>query len=155
MRLMSSKRKRSTSSEAGFTVLETAIASIVMMIVGLGAAGGFAYAIRYNSGAADRAASMAVAQSTVEKLRVVSFTDSSLTAGTYTATVSDSGGRSYTVTTTITNTTVSGKITLKKIAVQVVPVNTSGPLNTTTTGYYGSVMLLTERCNPVSGTNIL
>lgn len=155
MRLMSSKRKRSTSSEAGFTVLETAIASIVMMIVGLGAAGGFAYAIRYNSGAADRAASMAVAQSTVEKLRVVSFTDSSLTAGTYTATVSDSGGRSYTVTTTITNTTVSGKITLKKIAVQVVPVNTSGPLNTTTTGYYGSVMLLAERCTPVAGTNLL
>jgi Tfp pilus assembly protein PilV len=155
MKLMSSKRKRSTSSEAGFTVLETAIASIVMMIVGLGAAGGFAYAIRYNSGASDRAASMSVAQMTMEKLRVASFTDSSLTAGTYTATVSDSGGRGYTVTTTITNTTVSGKITLKKIAVQVVPVNTTGPLNTTTTGYYGSVMLFAERCSPVAGTNIL
>lgn len=156
MKLMNSKRKRSTSGEAGFTVLETAIASIVMMIVGLGAAGGFAYAIRYNSGASDRAASMSVAQSAVEKLRVVSFTDSSLTAGTYTATVSDSGGRSYTLTTTITNTTnASGKITLKKIAVQVVPVNTSGVLNTTTTGYYGSVMLLAERCSPVAGTNIL
>jgi Tfp pilus assembly protein PilV len=156
MKLMSSKRKRSTNGEAGFTVLETAIASIIMMIVGLGAAGGFAYAIRYNSGAADRAASMSVAQVTMEKLRVASFTDSSLTAGTYTATVSDSGGRSYTATTTITNTTnASGKITLKKIAVQVVPVNTSGPLNTTTTGYYGSVMLLAERCSPVTGTNLL
>lgn len=156
MKLMSSKRKRSTSGEAGFTVLETAIASIVMMIVGLGAAGGFAYAIRYNSGAADRAASMAVAQTTIEKLRVVSFTDSSLTAGTTTATVSDGGGRNYTVTTTITNTTSStGKILLKKIAVQVVPAITSGPLNTTTTGYYGSVMLFTERCTPVAGTNLL
>jgi len=99
---------------------------------------------------------MSVAQTAIEKLRVASFTDSALTAGTYTATVSDSGGRSYTVTTTITNTTnSSGKITLKKIAVQVVPVNTSGPLNTTATGYYGSVMLLTERSSPTAGTNLL
>jgi Tfp pilus assembly protein PilV len=154
MKLSKTKRDSSAKGEKGFSLLETAIASVVMMVVGLGAAGGFAYAIRYNSGAADRAASVSVAQSALEKLRMVSFTDSSLTAGTTTATVSDSAGRNYTLTTTITNTTVSGKITLKKIAVQVVPVNTSGPLNTTN-NYYGSVMLIAERCSPIAGTNLL
>ena len=154
MRLSTTKRDSSSKGEKGFSLLETAIASVVMMVVGLGAAGGFAYAIRYNSGAADRAASVSVAQSALEKLRMVSFTDSSLTAGTTTATVSDSAGRNYTLTTTITNTTVSGKITLKKIAVQVVPVNTSGPLNTVN-NYYGSVMLIAERCSPIAGTNLL
>ena len=154
MKLSKTKRDSSSKGEKGFSLLETAIASVVMMVVGLGAAGGFAYAIRYNSGAADRAASVSVAQSALEKLRMVSFTDSSLTAGTTTATVSDSAGRNYTLTTTITNTTVSGKITLKKIAVQVVPVNTSGPLNTVN-NYYGSVMLIAERCSPIAGTNLL
>jgi Tfp pilus assembly protein PilV len=154
MKLSKTKRDSSAKGEKGFSLLETAIASVVMMVVGLGAAGGFAYAIRYNSGAADRAASVSVAQAALEKLRMVSFTDSSLTAGTTTATVSDSAGRNYTLTTTITNTTVSGKITLKKIAVQVVPVNTSGPLNTAN-NYYGSVMLIAERCSPIAGTNLL
>ena len=148
------KRNSAVKSERGFTVLETAIALVVMMIVGLAAAGGFAFAIRYNSAASDRAASVAVAQSALEKLRAVSFTDSSLAAATTTATVADSAGRTYTLTTTITDTVVSGKTTIKKIAVQAVPVNTSGPLNTTTTGYYGSVMLFSERCNPLVGTNI-
>jgi Tfp pilus assembly protein PilV len=154
MKLTKTKKDSLSKGEKGFSLLETAIASVVMMVVGLGAAGGFAYAIRYNSGAADRAASVSVAQSALEKLRMVSFTDSSLTAGTTTATVSDSAGRNYTLTTTITDTTVNGKITLKKIAVQVVPVNTSGPLNTVN-NYYGSVMLIAERCSPLAGTNLL
>ena len=154
MKLTKTKKDSLSKGEKGFSLLETAIASVVMMVVGLGAAGGFAYAIRYNSGAADRAASVSVAQSALEKLRMVSFTDSSLTAGTTTATVSDSAGRNYTLTTTITDTTVNGKITLKKIAVQVVPVNTSGPLNTVN-NYYGSVMMIAERCSPLAGTNLL
>ncbi len=154
MKFRNTKRDSAKHGEKGFSLLETAIASVVMMVVGLGAAGGFTFAIRYNSGAADRAAGMAIAQTTLEKLRMVSFTDSSLTAGTTTATVSDSAGRAYIVTTTITNTVVNSKITLKKIAVQVVPVSTFGPLNTTTSSYYGSVMLIAERCSPIAGTNI-
>jgi Tfp pilus assembly protein PilV len=155
MNFSKTKRVSTASNEAGFSLLEIAIACLIMMVVGLGAAGGFAFAIRYNSGAADRAASMAVAQTTIEKLRMAGFTDTSLSAGTTTTTVADSAGRSYTSITTITDTVVSGKITLKKIAVQVVPVNTSGPLNTTSTGYYSSVMLVTERCSPIAGTNLL
>ena len=67
MKLSKTKRDPSSKGEKGFSLLETAIASVVMMVVGLGAAGGFAYAIRYNSGAADRAASVSVAQSALEK----------------------------------------------------------------------------------------
>jgi Tfp pilus assembly protein PilV len=153
------KRKKTgqdfpVKGERGFSLLETAIAMVIMMVVGLGAAGGFAFAIRYNSGAADRAAAMTIAQTKLEKLRIVSFSDSSLTAGTTTATISDSAARAYTLTTTITDTVVSGKITLKKIAVQVVPVNSAGPINTTASSYYGSVMLVAERCSPVVGTNL-
>lgn len=154
MRFLKTKHDSARRGEKGFSLLEAAIASVVMMVVGLGAAGGFAFAIRYNSGAADRAAAMAVAQTKLEKLRIVNFTDSSLTAGTNTATFSDSAGRAYSVTTTITDTVVNSKITMKKIAVQAVPVSTVGPLNTTASSYYGSVMLVAERCSPIVGTNI-
>jgi Tfp pilus assembly protein PilV len=149
MKFKRSKRESARRGERGFSLLETAMASVVMMIVGLGAAGGFAFAIRYNSGAADRAAAMAIAQTTVEKFRTAAFTDSSLNAGTTTATVSDSIGRSYTVTTTVTNSST----TLKRIAVQVVPVVNFGPFNSTATSYYGAVMLIAERCSPSTGAN--
>ena len=154
MRVRTNNGTASDNPEHGFSLLETAIATVVLMIVGLGAAGAFAYVIRYNSGSADRAASMAIAQATIEKLRNVSFTDSSMNAGETNLLVSDSAGRGYNVKTTITNTTVSGKVTLKKIAVQVVPVNDSSGLNAIANSYYSSVMLVAERCTPVPGTNL-
>jgi len=149
------EKNSSVQSEGGFTMLEIVIALVMMMIVGLGAAGAFIFAIRYNSAASDRAASTAIAQSAMEKLRAVSFTDSSLAAATTTTTVSDGAGRTYTLTKTVADALiVSGKTTLKSITVKVTPVNAGGPLNTTTNGYYGSVMLFSERSNPLVGTNI-
>ena len=149
------KRNSSAKSEGGFTMLEIVIALVIMMIVGLGAAGGFIFAIRYNSAASDRAASVAIAQSALEKFRALPFSDSGLAAATTTTTVSDGAGRTYTLTTTIADALiVSGKTTLKSISVVVTPVNTNGPLNTTTNGYYGSVKLFSERSNPLVGTNI-
>lgn len=154
MRLPRTKRI-STRSQCGFTVLETSIALVVMMIVGLAAAGGFVFAIRYNAGASERAGSMSIAQAAMEKFRVVAFTDSSLNAGTTTTTVTDSVGRTYTLTTTVADKyIVSGKTTLKSITIQVTPVSTNGPLNTTSYDYYGSVKILTERSNPLVGTNL-
>jgi Tfp pilus assembly protein PilV len=147
------QQNSSVKSEGGFTMLEIVIALVIMMIVGLAAAGGFVFAVRYNSAASDRAASMAIAQSALEKLRALPFTDSSLAAATTTTTVSDGAGRTYTLTTTITDTVVSGKTTLKQISVKAAAVNANA-LNNTATGYYGSVMLFTERCNPQVGTNI-
>jgi Tfp pilus assembly protein PilV len=158
---MRSANQRQPTNERGFTVFETAIALVVMTVVGLGAAGGFVYAIRYNAGAADRNGSMSLAQAAMEKLRAVPFYDSALNAATTTTTVNmtDTSGnviRSYSVTTTIADKTiVSGKTTIKSITIQVAPVNAggTGTLNTGT-DYYGAVKLYTERSNPAIGTNL-
>ena len=143
--------------QEGFTIFETAMALVVMTVVGLAAAGAFVYAIRYNAGAADRAGSMFIAQTAMEKFRAIPFADASLTAGTTTATITDSVGRTYSVNTTVADKIiVSGKTTLKSITIQVAPVNANGTgtLNTTTYDYYGSVKLYTERSNPAIGTNL-
>ena len=160
---MMSARQHHPKNEKGFTVFETAIALVVMTVVGLAAAGGFVYAIRYNAGAADRNGSMSIAQTAMEKLRAVPFYDSSLNAGVTTTTVNmtDTNNnviRSYSVTSTIANKLVdaSGKTTIKSIVIEVVPVNASGTgtLNQNNLDFYGSVKLYTERSNPWMGANI-
>lgn len=108
--------------ERGFTLMETATALLVMMIGGLGICGVFAYAIKNNTGSRDRAASIAVAQQQMERFRSLLFTDAALTASTSTATV-ESAGRTYTVRTTITDTTSS----LKTITIEVTPLLSSAP----------------------------
>src|SRR5438876_9192391 len=114
MKVPTIKKNSSAKGEAGFTMIEIVIALVIIMIVGLAAVGGFAFAIRYNSAASDRASSIAIAQSALEKLRALPFTDSSLIAGTTTTTVSDGAGRTYTLTTTIADPlVVSGKTTVK------------------------------------------
>ena len=150
----SANKKVPIKSEQGFTLLEIVIALVIMMVVGLAAVGGFAFAIRYNSAASDRAASVSIANSAIEKFRALPFTDAALTAGTTTTTVSDGAGRTYTLSITVADAiVVSGKTTLKSITVVVTPVNSSGPFNSNSNGYYGSVKLFTERCNPLVGTN--
>lgn len=108
--------------ERGFTLIETATALLVMMIGGLGICAVFAYAIKNNTGSRDRAASIAVAQQEMERFRSLTFIDPALTASTSTKTV-QSAGRTYTVKTTITDTTSS----LKTIAIEVTPLLSSDP----------------------------
>lgn len=55
--------------EHGFTLLETVIALLVMMVAGLGALSLFTYSVNYNAGASDRARAFAVAQRRMEVLR--------------------------------------------------------------------------------------
>jgi Tfp pilus assembly protein PilV len=62
----------------GFTLIETTVAMLVMMIVGLGASSLFLYAARYNSGGTQRSTAMAIAQQRVEALRGTDFTDARL-----------------------------------------------------------------------------
>jgi Tfp pilus assembly protein PilV len=130
--------------EHGFTILETAIAMVIMMVAVLASASLFAYSIQNNSGANDRELAMAVAQQQMEQLRNVSFTDSSLTA-TATAGVTTTitrAGRQYTVVTTITNSnTVNGQPTMKTIRIQVTPTGSA----------LGSVSLLTQRATLLDG----
>jgi Tfp pilus assembly protein PilV len=120
---MTVRVKRENRSERGFTMIETMISLVLMMIVSLGAASLFMFSIRNNSGAADRAASLAVAQQRMERLRSAEFTDASLNSGTTDTTVT-AAGRRYGVQTTICNTSAcGGSATLKRITVQVTPLD--------------------------------
>ena len=73
------------SNEKGFTLIETAIAMLVMLVVGLGASSLFLYSLRYNSGGTDRALALAVAQQRLEGLRGKDFNDAELTPCTTTS----------------------------------------------------------------------
>jgi type II secretory pathway pseudopilin PulG len=68
----------------GFTLIETTVAMLVMMVVGLSATSLFLYSVRYNSGASQRSTAMAVAQQRLEVLRGVHFSDARLDFGTHT-----------------------------------------------------------------------
>ena len=110
--------------EKGFTLIETASALLVMMIGGLGICAVFAYAIKNNTGSRDRALALAVAQQEMERYRHMTFVDAGLTAqAATTKTVTSEDSRTYTVRTTITDTTAS----LKTIKIEVTPLLSSDP----------------------------
>jgi Tfp pilus assembly protein PilV len=151
------------SPERGFTLAETAIALAILMIASVGVLSLFTYAIQYNTGAKDRELSMAVAQKRVEWLRSIPFdsttralayhypdaTDSS-TGGLASGTVTDtmvSGGRSYTVVTTIANDggVASNVSTSKTITIQVTPAGANTAM--------GRVTLVTRRTTLLMGSN--
>jgi Tfp pilus assembly protein PilV len=121
--------KHARTREAGFTLMETTIALVLLMIVGLGAASLFTYSIYNNSAGSDRATALAVAQQAMEQLRNTDFnlttTDASLAAGTYTQTGVIRDGREFTVVKIIdddpatTAVDVNTATTLKKITVSV------------------------------------
>jgi Tfp pilus assembly protein PilV len=98
--------QREHDYERGFTLLETAIAFTIMLVVGLAATSLFLYANSYNSGATDRALAMAVAKQQMEQLRNVQFDDALLTVPSGSTTVTSSstvsnGGKNYTVSKTV------------------------------------------------------
>ena len=145
------------SGEQGFTLIETAIALVVMMIVGLGAAALFFFASNYNSGASDRQLAMGVAQRRMEWLRDIPFNSTTRTLayaqGGLAATAAngvtetfENGGRRYSVVTTITDLAADagGRPTLKKITLRVTPLGPSNPL--------GSVTLTSIRATTALGT---
>ena len=141
------------SSHAGFTLIETSIALLIMLVVSLGAASLFVIAAGNNSGATDRQLSMAVAQDRMERLRNVIFSDPSLdvtpTSGTI-ETVTNVG-RSYRVTTVITaSNTVNGLPTVKTISIRVNPVG-AGPSWSGGTSVFGSVTLVSQRSSLLTG----
>jgi Tfp pilus assembly protein PilV len=109
--------------EEGFTLIETCIALVVMMVAGLAASSLFMYSVQNNIGGSDRALSMAVAQQQLEQLRSVHFNDASLVAGVTTVPSVRSGDRDYTVVRTVVdevNANGTGK-SLKRITINVTP----------------------------------
>lgn len=150
--------------ERGFTLIETSIALIVMMVAALAAGSLFVYAVNYNTGATDRELSMNVAQQQIERLRNIPFdattrnlavasgglgatcTSSATCTDGVTSTV-NSGGRPYTVLTTINDVQISGGVpVLKRITVRVTPGSTS-------VSALGSVTVTTMRATVIKGTN--
>ncbi len=141
-------------AERGFTLMETAIALVILMIVGLGAASLFFYAAMNNTGAQDRELSMAVAQKVMETYRTAQFTSTTLnaTAGT-TSTITDAG-RDYNVNVKIVDSNVvNGAATIKTITVQVTPKAFGPGWSRSVTSVYGSVTLTTLRSSLQVGPN--
>ena len=149
--------------QEGFTLLEAAIAMVILMIIGLGIASLFTYAIQANANADDRELSMAIAQKRMEWLRTIPFTTqtrhvayaypSGGLESTSTSGVSETvtnAGRSYTVVTVIsTLSTVpvgnpdAGEPIAKRIQVSVTPLGAATAFETVT--------LVTQRSTQVVG----
>lgn len=151
-------------SERGFTLMETAVSLVVLMVVSLGVASLFAYATNANSGANDRELASAIAQKRLEWLRNMPYSASNrnlaygypngglaATAAGGVVETETRAGRTYQVTTTIQNTAVvpaglpdAGAPILKTITVTVTPRGAGT--------FLGGVTLTTQRSSLVTGT---
>ena len=67
--------------EAGFSLIEVAVAMIVLLIALLGVFFTFTYAITYNAGNNSRTQALAVLQEEVERIRSLKWTPTSVDAG--------------------------------------------------------------------------
>jgi Tfp pilus assembly protein PilV len=124
---MKVKMKRTNKKgERGFTLIETSISMVVMMVAGLAVSSLFAFSMQNNVGGNERALAMAVAQQQLEQLRSVSFEDSTMNVGTTTATINN-GNHSYSVVKTIiSETNANGSARqLRKITITVTPLGGS------------------------------
>ena len=149
MKTTESNRRRAAAPERGFTLVETSIAMVIMMVAGLGVVSLFVYSISNNSGGNDRAVAISIAQQQTEQLRSVRFTDPILdvSAATVLTPYTVSNGRTYRVTRTVTgsNNDASGNPTLKTITIRVDP---------TSPGWAGfPVILRTARSATTKGTH--
>jgi len=113
--------------EGGFTLIETSIAMVVMMVAALACSSLFVFSIQNNVGGSERALSMAVAQQQLEQLRSVDYVDSTLSDLTTNFSVT-TGGRTYNVQRVIVTEKNSNDTSkeLKRITVTVTP-QAAGP----------------------------
>jgi len=143
--------RRNHSAQRGFTLLEAAIALVILMIIGLGIASLFTYAIQANARADDRELAMALAQKRMEWLRTIPFTTQTRTLNysypngglaqtsvPVNETVTNAG-RPYVVTTIITDLSVvpagnpdEGAPTMKRVQVNVTPLGAATAFETVT-----------------------
>ena len=147
--MKTTKSKNKTKGQRGFTIIETTIASLVMLVGALGVSSLFLFSTQNNIGGSERALAMAVAQQQLEQIRSVTFEDTTLTAGTTTTTVT-SGGRPYTVQRVVANETdAEGNAKqLKKITVRVTPKSAPNWIST-------PVELVTLRSTLASGSYLV
>jgi len=158
-----SSEQNAHSNQQGFTLLEAAIALVVLMIIGLVIASLCTYAIQANGRADDRELAMAIAQKRMELLRSIPFTTqtrsaaysfpngglAATSAAGVTETVTNAG-RSYVVTTIIDDLSLvpatdpdANAPTLKRIKVSVTPLGAATSFET--------VSVSTQRSTQVTG----
>ena len=115
-------KNETANGQGGFTLLETSIAMVVMMVGALACSSLFVFSIQNNVGGSERALSMAVAQQQLEQIRSVTYEDSTLAVGTADLTV-NSGGRTYNVQRVVANETNPDNTPkqLKRITITVTP----------------------------------
>lgn len=146
----------------GFTVLEAAIALVVLMVIGLGIASLFTYAVSANVKADDRELAMAIAQKRMEWLRTIEFTTQTRSVaygfpnGGLQETAAEgvtetvlSAGRSYTVNTVIEDLSFvpvgnpdAGAATVKRLQISVTPAGATT---------FETVTITTQRSTQVTG----
>ena len=120
-------KTKTANREGGFTIIETSIAMVVMMVAALACSSLFVFSIQNNVGGSERALSMAVAQQQLEQLRSVDYDDSTLNDLVTNFSVT-TGGRTYNVQREVVTEKNSNDTSkeLKRITVAVTP-QAAGP----------------------------
>lgn len=115
-------KTKNTKGQRGFTLIETTISSLVMMVGALAVSSLFVFSTQNNVGGGERALAMAVAQQQLEQIRSVNFEDATLNASTQNYKVR-TGQRNFGVQRVVTNETNSDGSSkqLKKITITVTP----------------------------------
>lgn len=141
------RKTKTANGEGGFTLIETSIAMVVMMVAALACASLFVFSIQNNVGGSERALSMAVAQQQLEQLRSVDYDDSTLNDLVTNFSVT-TGGRTYNVQREVVTEKNSNDTSkeLKRITVAVTP-QAAGPNWTRT-----PVVLVSYRSTLSSGS---
>jgi prepilin-type N-terminal cleavage/methylation domain-containing protein len=142
---------RAHKNDRGFTLIETCIAMVILMIIVCGVLPLGVYALKYNSAAAIRAGAVMAAQRKLEQLRAGSFT--SCTSSSEVVSVGPTDSQTYTVDVTVTDTTS----TLKNITITVTPQgrSTSGGVYSGNEGWMrGQVVVYTKRTTSPTGSNL-
>jgi len=121
-------KNKAANGQAGFALIETSIAMVVMMVGALAVSSLFVFSIQNNVGGGERALAMAVAQQQLEQIRSVTYEDTTLNIGATTSTVRN-GDRDYAVQKVVANEVNAADNSdkqLKRITIIVTP-QTAGP----------------------------
>jgi Tfp pilus assembly protein PilV len=138
-------------NDRGFTLIETCIALVMLMIIVCGVLPLGVYALKYNSAAGIRAGAVAAAQRKLEQLRGGSFT--SCVSSSETLSIGPTESQTYTVDVVVTDVTS----TLKNIRITVTPQgrSTSGGVYSGNEAWMrGQVVIYTKRTTSSVGSNV-